>query len=54
MDKYLFPFEKLDVYQMAIDLADKVLDLLEMLPQNKHVRLLSQMEGKRLKSYLTG
>src|SRR4030042_5903053 len=45
MDKYLFPFEKLDVYQMAIDLADKVLDLLEMLPQNKHVRLLSQMEG---------
>jgi len=45
MNQYIFPFEKLDVYQMAIDLADKVLDLLEMLPQNKHVRLLSQMEG---------
>ena len=45
MSDYLFPFEKLDVYQMAIDLADKVLDMLEMLPQNKHIRLLSQMEG---------
>jgi len=45
MSDYLFPFEKLDVYQMAIDLADKVLDLLEKLPQNKHLRLLSQMES---------
>lgn len=45
MDKYLFPFEKLDVWQMAVDLAEYILELLEKLPQNKHVRLVSQMES---------
>ena len=45
MDKYLFPFEKLDVWKMAVDLAEYVLDLLEKLPQNKHVRLISQIES---------
>ena len=45
MAKYLFPFEKLDVWQLAIDLADTVLTLLEKLPQNKHIRLISQMEA---------
>jgi len=45
MAKYLFPFEKLDVWQLAIDLADTVLGLLEKLPQNKHIRLISQMEA---------
>jgi four helix bundle protein len=45
MDKYLFPFEKLDVWQMAVDLAEYVLELLEKLPQNKHIRLVSQMES---------
>ena len=42
---YVFPFEKLDVYQMALDLADYVLGLLESIPLNKHARLVSQMEG---------
>ena len=42
---YVFPFEKLDVYQMAVDLADYVLGLLERIPLNKHLRLVSQMEG---------
>jgi four helix bundle protein len=42
---YVFPFEKLDVYQMALDLADYVLGLLERIPLNKHFRLVSQMEG---------
>ena len=42
---YVFPFEKLDVYQMAVDLADYVLGLLERIPSNKHLRLVSQMEG---------
>ncbi len=42
---YVFPFEKLDVYQMAVDLADYVLGLLEPIPLNKHIRLVSQMEG---------
>jgi len=45
MNQYIFPFEKLDVYQMALDLADRVLEFLEDLPQNKHVRLMSQMEA---------
>jgi len=43
--EYVFPFEKLDVWQLAVDLADAVLELLEKLPQNRHVRLMSQMEA---------
>jgi four helix bundle protein len=42
---YVFPFEKLDVYKMSLDLADNVLDLLGRLPQNRHIRLISQMEA---------
>jgi four helix bundle protein len=42
---YIFPFEKLDVWQMAVELVDYVLDLLEKIPFNRHLRLLSQMEG---------
>ncbi len=45
MNQYIFPFEKLDVWQMAVDLAETVLNLLEKLPQNKHMRLVSQMEA---------
>ena len=45
MAVYVFPFERLDVWQLAVDLADTVLDLLEKLPPNKHVRLVSQMEA---------
>ena len=45
MAEYIFPFEKLDVYQMAVDLAENVLNLLEKLPQNRHIRLISQMEA---------
>jgi four helix bundle protein len=30
---------------MAVDLADQVLSLLEKLPNNKHIRLVSQMEA---------
>lgn len=45
MAEYLFPFEKLDVYQLSLDLAEFVLGLLEKLPQNRHIRLISQMEA---------
>ena len=45
MSEYVFPFEKLDVWQMAVDLAEYVLDLLEAFPSNKHFRLVGQMEG---------
>ena len=45
MAQYVFPFEKLDVYQLALDLVEFVLELLEKLPQNRHIRLISQMEA---------
>ena len=45
MPTYLFPFEKLDVWQLSLELADHVLGLLERIPSNKHFRLVSQMEG---------
>ena len=43
--KYTFPFEKLEVWQMSIELADFVLTLLEKIPQHKHLHLVSQMDG---------
>jgi four helix bundle protein len=43
--KYVFPFEKLEVYQIALDLADRILEFLEGLPPNRHIRLISQMEA---------
>ena len=45
MTEYLFPFEKLHVWQMALDLAETVLTCLEELPPNRHVRLIGQMEA---------
>lgn len=42
---YLFPFEKLEVYQLALELAEHVFELLEGLPQNRHLRLIGQMEA---------
>lgn len=45
MDKFIFPFEKLDVWKMSVDLAQTVLSIIEKLPQNRHLRLLSQMES---------
>ena len=45
MKKYVFPFENLDVWKLAVDLAETVLGFLEKLPQNRHIRLISQMEA---------
>ena len=45
MTEYIFPFEKLEVWQLAVNLANTVLDLLEKLPQNRHIRLINQMEA---------
>ena len=44
-ERYVFPFEKLEVWKEAIELADWILKLIEHLPQNRHLRLVSQMEG---------
>lgn len=45
MKDFLFPFEKLNVWQMAVDLAQTVLNALEGLQKNKHLRLIGQMES---------
>ena len=45
MSEYVFPFEKLEVWQLAVDLADFVLELLDDFPPNKHFRLIGQMEA---------
>ncbi len=43
--EFEFPFEKLEVYKMAVDLAERVLFLLEGFPENRHFRLIGQMES---------
>lgn len=45
MNDYLFPFERLDVWRLSVGLADSVLQLVGRIPQNKHIRLVSQMEA---------
>jgi four helix bundle protein len=40
-----FPFEKLEVWHLAVDFADFILDLMDSFPQNKHIRLVGQMEA---------
>jgi len=45
MSEYVFPFEKLQVWQLSVDLAEFVLDLRDNFPKNKHFRLVAQMEA---------
>ena len=40
-----FPFEKLEVWHLAVDLADFILALMDSFPQNKYLRLIGQMEA---------
>jgi four helix bundle protein len=44
-NRFEFPFEKLEVWQLAVDFADFILGLLENFPANKHLRLIGQMEA---------
>ena len=44
-ERYVFPFEKPEVWQESVELADYVLGLLEHVPQGRHLRLVSQNEG---------
>ena len=44
-ERYIFPFERLEVWQESIELADVVLGLLERIPPNRHLRMVSQLEG---------
>ena len=45
MSEYVFPFEKLQVWRLSVDLAEFVLDLLDNFPKNRHIRLVGQMES---------
>jgi four helix bundle protein len=42
---FIFPFEKLEVWQDAVELADYIFKLMSSLPSNKNYRLINQMEG---------
>lgn len=42
---FKFPFEKLEVWQLAVELADYVLDILDLFPPGKYLRIVGQMEA---------
>ena len=44
-EKYTFPFEKLEIWHHAVDLADCTLSILDASPTNKHPKLSVQMEA---------
>jgi four helix bundle protein len=44
-DDFVFPFEKIEVWQLSIDLADYIFGLLESFPPNRHFRIIGQMEA---------
>jgi four helix bundle protein len=43
--KFIFPFEKLEVWQLAVDLADFVLGLLKSMPPNQYIRVIGHAEA---------
>jgi four helix bundle protein len=44
-DDFVFPFEKIEVWQLSVDLADYIFGLLESFPSNRHFRIIGQMEA---------
>jgi len=43
--EFKFPFEKLEVWHFAVDLADYVLNILDSFPHGKYLRVVGQMEA---------
>jgi len=43
--EFTFPFEKLEIWHLSIQLVDFILNLMESFPQNKYFRLIGQMEA---------
>jgi hypothetical protein len=39
-EEFLFPFEKLEVWKLSVDLADFILGLLETFPQARYFRVI--------------
>jgi four helix bundle protein len=44
-NEFKFPFEKLEVWQLAVDFADFILNLVDSFPANRYVRLIAQIEA---------
>ena len=44
-NEFRFPYEKLEVWHLAVDLADSIFSILELFPPNKYSRLIGQMES---------
>ena len=44
-NEFRFPFEKLEVWHLAVDFADYVLNILDSFPPNKYSRVVGQMEA---------
>jgi four helix bundle protein len=42
---FSFPFEKLEVWKLSVDLADLIIGLMEAFPQNRYFRVIGQMEA---------
>jgi four helix bundle protein len=42
---FVFPFEKIEVWQLSVDLADFVIGVLESFPSNKYFKVIGQMES---------
>lgn len=45
VNEFKFPFEKLDLWHLAIDFADFILNVLDSFPPNKYSRLVGQIEA---------
>jgi four helix bundle protein len=45
VEEFQFPFEKLEVWRLAVDFADYVLNILDSFPPNKYSRVVCQMEA---------
>jgi four helix bundle protein len=43
--EFKFPFEKLEVWLLAVEFADYVLDILDSFPPNKYLKIVGQMEA---------
>jgi four helix bundle protein len=43
--EFRFPFEKLEVWHLAVDFADYVLNILDSFPPTKYSRIVCQMEA---------
>jgi four helix bundle protein len=42
---FVFPFEKLEIWSLPVDLADFILGLMDVFPQNPYFRVIGQMEA---------